>query len=603
LVGLSHKSFARAKNHLNNVGEREHTIPVKTNGKPTTTLALGAAVAILTLLARAWGMTQVGLTHYDEGVYLLSSFWPLRHGDNLALFPWQKLFSPPAYFGLVGLVNWVLGRASDVHAIAINVTLGWLTVIAAYWAAKKWFGARAGIAAAVLTGFSQFQIAFSRSALTDTGFTFFFLISLALIAISLEENMWMWAIAAGLAIGVTWNMKYHGWILLALAFMAAALKTIGLARQSEKIKKLAFSWLVMTGVAVVAFLPWLLYTQFRLGGYAEVNEFHARFMNFRWAHNFRLQTEMQLYFDGWLSRISPALALVSAAVFSPGWPASFIPLIAAALLLLCASWLFGATLTCLILALLSIPKVWRTGSDFGRLLIITFATFFFLLPCYQAFARLLLPFSVVTMLLAGCALNFFLESRRVREAFERFSGAAMWKRAAWLAGAAGLAILVIAEVKHPAPRTWTPESSYRDAVREMASIVPANAAVFVIAEPELAFYFQNAGRQTFCICIDPRTYQKFQAAHPFRSDPNAPQYVVAGFYAKEWWNWSPVAANSSGQYRMMARVPAPPSDIRLLDDFPTAESRKTPEAVQPMYDLYLYRRSRAQAAARSDAMK
>ena len=560
-------------------------------------------MAVLSLLARGWGVTRVGLTHYDEGVYLLSSFWPLRHGENLALFPWQKLFSPPAYFGLIGVVNWMFGRASDLHAVAINVVFGWLTVLAAYWAGKRWFGASAGIAAAVLTGFSQFQIAFSRSALTDTGFTFFFAIALALIAICLEENAPIWGIAAGLAIGATWNMKYHGWILLALAFAAAAIKMPEARTEPEKIKKLALSWLLMTGVAAAAFLPWVLYTQFRLGGYAEVNEFHARFMNFRWAHNFRLQAEMQLYFDGWLSRISPALALLSAAICSQGLAAGWMPLIGAALLLLCISWLLGATLTCLVLALLAIPQVWRTGSDFGRLLVITFGTFFLLLPCYQAFARLLLPFWVVTMLLAGYALKLFLENRWVWEGFERFSGAANWKGAALVAGAAGLALLAIGEVKHPAPRTWAAETSYRDAVKEMATVVPANASVFVLAEPEVAFYFQNAGRQTFCICIDPQTYQKFQAAHPFRSDPNAPQYVVAGFYAKEWWNWSPASASGSGQYRMMARVPAPPSDIRLLDDFPTAESRRTPEAVEPMYDLYVYRRSGAQGVAQSETMK
>lgn len=580
--------------------DHETPIPASTNAKtPTKLLYLGGAITLLSLVARAWGISRVTLTHYDEGVYLLSSFWSLRHSDGLALFPWQKLFSPPAYFGLIGVVNWLFGKASDLHAIAINVALGWLTVLAAYWAGKRWLGAAAGIAAAVLIGFSQFHIAYSRSALTDTGFTFFFLISLALIAVCLEKGDPMWAILAGLAIGATWNMKYHGWLLLALAFAAAALKAIGARSDPERIKKLAWCWLVMTGVALAAFLPWMLYAEFRLGGYAEVNQFHSRFLNFRWAHNFRLQAEMQPYFDGWLTRLSPSLAFLSAAFCSPRSSLSYISLIVAALLLLCASTVFGVTVACFVLALAAAPQVWRAGSDFGRLLVITFGTFFLLLPCYQAFARLLLPFSVVVLLLAGYAIKLFLENQNVHHAFEQFFARGAWRRAASVAGAAILAILAAYGAKHSQPHTWAAETGYRDAVQQMASAVPANGVVFVIAEPEVAFYFQNAGRQTFCICIDPQTYRRYQAAHPFRFDRNAPQYVVAGFYAKEWWNWNPAAGNASSPYRLIARLPAPPSDIRLLDDFPTAESRKAPDALEPMYSLYLYKHLPAEAVASS----
>ena len=575
-----------------------------TNSKLNLRLVyVGGGIALLSLLVRAWGISRVGLTHYDEGVYLLSSFWSVHQGETLALFPWQKLFSPPAYFGLIGAVNWLAGKASDLHAIAINVTLGWLTVLAAYWAGKRWFGEGAGIAAAVLIGFSQFQIAFARSALTDTGFTFFFLISLSLIAICLEKNELRWAIAAGLAIGATWNMKYHGWILLALAFAAAAIKGIGARSQPEKIRKLALSWLVMTGVALAAFVPWLLYTQFRLGGYAEVTHFHSRFMNFRWAHNFRLQAQMQFYFDGWLSRISPSLALFSASICSPGSPLNYTSLMVVAFLLLFASAILGGTVTCLVLAAVAAPYVWRAGSDFGRLLVITFGTFFVLLPCYQAFARLLLPFSVVTLLLAAYAIKLFLKNESVRNASEQLLARGKWIGAVSLGGAAVLAILAIYEVKHPEPHTWAAETGYREAVKEMVSEVPANGVVFVIAEPEVAFYFQSEGRQTFCICIDPQTYQRFQASHPFRSDQNAPQYVVAGFYAKQWWNWHPAGGNASGPYRMVARVPAPPGDIRLLDDFPTEESRKAPESVEPMYDLYLYRHLTKENVSSSDAVR
>jgi 4-amino-4-deoxy-L-arabinose transferase-like glycosyltransferase len=564
---------------------------------------LVGAIVLLSLLARAWRISRVGLTHYDEGVYLLSSFWSLRHAEGLGLFPWQKLFSPPAYFGLIGAINWLFGKASDLHAIAINVAFGWLTVLAAYWTGKRWFGAGVGVAAAALIGFSEFHIAYSRSALTDTGFTFFFLVSLALIAICLEKNQPLWGIAAGLAIGATWNMKYHGWLLLALAFAAAALKALGARSQPETIKKIAYCWLVMTAVAVTAFLPWFLYAQFRLGGYAEINEFHGRFLNFRWAHNFRLQAEMQPFFDGWLSRISPSLSFLSAALCSPGSSLNYLALIVAALLLLLASTLLGVTATCLILALAAVLSVSRAGTDFGRLLVITFGTFFFLLPCYQAFARLLLPFSVVVMLLAGYAIKVFLENQTVRRFSGQFFAPRTWRGAAAVAGAAVLAILATYAIKPPETHTFAAETGYRDAVLQMASTIPPNAVVFVIAEPEVAFYFQAAGRQTFCICIDPQTYQRYQATHPVHSDRNAPQYIVAGFYAKQWWKWNPPTGNASSPYQLLARVPAPPGDIRLLDDFPTEQSRKAPGSLASMYDLYLYKHLSEGSVASSNTVR
>jgi hypothetical protein len=300
-----------------------------------------------------------------------------------------------------------------------------------------------------------------------------------------------------------------------------------------------------------------------------------------------------------LSRLSPSLAFLSAAIFSPVSSLSYISLIVAALLLLCASTIFGVTASCVVLALVAVPQVWRAGSDFGRLLVITFGTFFFLLPCYQAFARLLLPFSVVVMLLAGYAMKLFFESQTVQRACEQFFAGRIWRRAASVTGAAVLAILTTYGLRHAQPHSWAAETGYRDAAQQVASAVPANGAVFVIAEPEVAFYLQSAGRQTFCICIDPQTYRRYQATHPFRSDRNAPQYVVAGFYAKEWWNWSPATANASSPYRLLARIPAPPSDIRLLDDFPTQESRKAPGSLQSMYDLYLYKHLPGEAVASS----
>ena len=562
---------------------------MNTNGKLKMRLTtVGGAIAMLSLLARGWGITRVGLTHSDEGVYLLSSFWSLHSDEPFKLFPWQKLFSPPAYFGLIGAVNWLFGKASDLHGIAINVAFGWLTVVAAYWAGKRWFGAGAGMAAAVLIGFSQFHIAFSRSALTDTGFTFCLLISLVLIAIQLEKNEPIWGIPAGLAVGAAWNMKYHGWLLLVLAFAAAAIKGITARSDPARIRKLAFGWIVTAGVAVATFLPWMLYTQFQLEGYLEVHQFQSQFFSFHWVRNFRAQAEMQRYFDGWLSRISPSLALLSAWLCSAGSSLNWVSLITVALLLLIASTLVGTTLTCLALAIVAVAQLGRTGPDFARLLLLTFGIFFVLIPWYEPYARLALPFSVTVMLLAGYVLNRFLASQTAQRA-QTFLGQGKWRQILIPSAAALLAGVVIHEAHYPGPHTWVRETDYRDAVEQMASVVPQNGVVFILAEPEAAFYFQSAGRQTFCICIDLETYRRFESSHPFRFDRNAPQFVVAGFYATQAWHWNPAGGRRRSSYTLLAQLPAPPSDIRLLDDFPDEQSRKSLASEEQKYDLYLYK--------------
>src|ERR1700722_18039637 len=107
------------------------------------------------LVLRAWNFFLLGFDHYDEGVYSLSGFWSLHPLAGTALYPLQKLFSPPGYFGLVGLAYWISGGDSDVAAIAIIIVFGAATVILAGWVVRRWFGRGCRITAAALVAFSD----------------------------------------------------------------------------------------------------------------------------------------------------------------------------------------------------------------------------------------------------------------------------------------------------------------------------------------------------------------------------------------------------------------------------------------------------------------
>ena len=87
-------------------------------------LIVALVIAVLSLAAlavRAWKFYAIGLSHFDEGVYTNSGFWALPSFFGPGLDPWQKFFSPPGYFGLVGLLYRLLGHPSELAAIAVNV--------------------------------------------------------------------------------------------------------------------------------------------------------------------------------------------------------------------------------------------------------------------------------------------------------------------------------------------------------------------------------------------------------------------------------------------------------------------------------------------------
>ncbi len=374
-------------------------------GDRAFTLAL-ILLGSVALVLRAWNFFLLGFDHYDEGVYSLSGFWSLHPLAGTALYPLQKLFSPPGYFGLVGLAYWISGGASDGAAIAINVFFGAATVILAGWVGRRWFGRGCGIAAAALVAFSDFDIAFSRTALTDTMFAFLLLLSLALIAMAIEKDSVRFALLAGLAGGVAWNVKYDGYFPLAIALAVIVIQAVTKHEERTKLKRRLLLWATMAGVSFALFLPWVIYTQRNLGGYFGVEAFHQQFYTFDWVENFRQQLAYQFYFEGFLSRISPFLAFLAVLFVDPERARSrwqFACLAMAGFLIV--GFVFGGAATCVALTIIALVPMWRRGETMGRLLICGLGTLFVLIPCYTPFARLALPWIVLAQVGAGVGIQ------------------------------------------------------------------------------------------------------------------------------------------------------------------------------------------------------
>jgi predicted membrane-bound mannosyltransferase len=122
---------------------------------------IGVLVLLGTAL-RLWGLSRLGLVHFDEGVYAISGLWMITPSPEAQLYAKQILFSPPLYFSLVGASYWIFGKAFDQAAILVNGIIGGATIGVVWWVTRRWLGPGAGIAAAVLVAFGDFHILYSR---------------------------------------------------------------------------------------------------------------------------------------------------------------------------------------------------------------------------------------------------------------------------------------------------------------------------------------------------------------------------------------------------------------------------------------------------------
>src|SRR3990172_3196993 len=123
------------------------------------------ALLLVVLLAgfglRVWQISQVGLSHFDEGVYAFGALGLHDATQPHVFYPEQIKYSPPLYPGLTALAYRIGGGASDTAAILLNVVLGALTIPLAWAVGRAWFGAPAGLATAALLALNGAHIGLS----------------------------------------------------------------------------------------------------------------------------------------------------------------------------------------------------------------------------------------------------------------------------------------------------------------------------------------------------------------------------------------------------------------------------------------------------------
>lgn len=553
--------------------------PRPDGGRPTAReLALLGLVIACGLALRAWALSSVALQHYDEGTFALAGMVIATTGVPPA---WLANFSPPVFPALLAGIFTVLGP-SDTAILALNVLFSTLTILAAWWAARRWFGPAAGVAAATLLALNEFDVALARSGLTDTLFAFLFLVAIVGVYSAFRKPSVRSTIWAGILVGLAWNTKYHGWFVLVVA--ALALLGDAALRRRWRAEPWVRVLLPMTAVAGLCFLPWALFVHAPTGSFAEIIAHYRSFLSLNPIHNVVQYARDQAFFEGPLTRASVPAALLMAALLSPRrrLTPGFWLLVCGAAALALAIGGNGATL---VLAVAAVPLLVREKTGLaGMLLVAWMGLWVFAAPFYHAYARLLLPLTVAAAMAAGAFLAWTAAGGAVAEG----GGAPNATRARRavarpvLAAAVTLATWAVALLR-PAPGDpWRPTPQMRQVAADVAAAVPRGAPLSVLGEPALQFYLYRLGR-TSSASLTP-------AGRAGRKET----FVAVGWYSTH----IPKAAellHSGILGKPVATFPFVPNDIRLLDDYGAPEARRYRKHPSRWYQVRLYRLVNAKA--------
>lgn len=486
---------------------------------------------------RGYRFTELGLSHFDEGVYALSGLWPWTG----TFFPDQAYFSPPLFPLLVGILNWLLGGPSDLSPMAISMVASLATIPVLWWLGRRWFSAGAGLAAAWWGALDGFQISYARVGLTDATFGLLMLLSVGLIAEALEKGGWRWVLLAGVAVGSTWNTKYNGFLPL---FLVLGI----LAGSGDKTKLRRFG--AISAIGVMGYLPWAL--RFHVEqGYSLLLEHQRGYLR-----------GLAGMGDGWRAAFEGAMFF-----WSP-WMA--LP----ALLILCLrggdrwSWVRGGAAG-LGMATSGGPAVVVALAGFGvavpskhlsRVGKAWLLGWLVVLPAvYTPYLRLWLPTQLFLILFAAGGLAEILAERKGDE-----KRLATFRRGAFIsvlsAGfAAGLAIGLGVPLQRGLPLPQVAEG-YRRAGRELAAWQQEHRAEMKgIVRPPLLFYLASHGGTMDRLADDAFAPDLLSGGAALVTDharEDSPRFLKE-YHARE------------AHFQTVARFHVEPSTVTLLDDYRT----------------------------------
>jgi len=397
--------------------------------------ALLLGVLCVAAALRFWHISDLGLTHFDEGHYALAGRAIAEDAD--ALFSELPVYFAPAVWPVSLAVAFKLFGAHDWVAIALAGLCGVLTVAAVYLLGARLYDRRVGVTAALFLACNCFHLFYSRMALTEAMFLLTFTLALLFVYAAHRERDLVGFGLAGLATGLCMHVKYSGSLPLLLYVGVLALEAARCAlRDRAKLGDLgrrALGAALALGIAALCYLPWVLYVERLGGGYAALAAHQSAYSLGRPPLIRTPPTVVLAYLSRWTS-----------------------PLLLAA-------------------AALGALHAWRRPRLRDRFLIAITAGYAASVALYESFPRLGLPLVVFLSLLAGVGL-----ARGVRGALPAR------RRWVWIASAGTVAT---AELFVSVPHLALSTNGYREAGMEADKL---DGDVFKVTATNFDFYSDRA---------------------------------------------------------------------------------------------------------------
>ncbi|GIW89413.1 MAG: hypothetical protein KatS3mg108_3737 [Isosphaeraceae bacterium] len=481
-------------------------------------LGLVALATLVGLALRGWNLSQLGLDHFDAGIYALGGLWVTSPRGLAALDPGLIPYAPPLQPIGIGLAYLLLG-ISDTSALLVSIVAGAAAIPVAAWLAWRAFGAGAGAAAAWLLALNGPHIAFSRSGLTDPLAALTLLGALVLGASFLERPRWVGSVLLGLAVGLAQNAKYSGFlagVIVALAWLVGLVREGGgrggaesarvAGRVAPGVERLPSAGsplrtlvlgLLAALVAGICYAPWFGFVQSQPGGYGALLKHHAGYVSgwAGWPGAWQLQLSQAIALSGrlvgplsWagLAWVAAGLAAVIVRMGLTSPPVAtmsrWVGLAAGAIGLAAAPNLAWWSALALSLGRLLNPR------PAGRLVAIGWATLSLLTPLYQPYARLWLPIEALSLVLLSGLVAGGREGSPLETAEPKSRGRLV---AVWV-GCALLGLGQRARVADPLPGVLGPSDSVRAAVVGWEAD-RAGRPLRVLARPPVWFYLASRG--------------------------------------------------------------------------------------------------------------
>jgi 4-amino-4-deoxy-L-arabinose transferase-like glycosyltransferase len=551
---------------------------------------------------RLWSLGQLGLVHFDEGIYALAGLWSLMPGGLTAIDPSVIPYAPPGFPILVGLAYSVLGP-SDIAAILVSIVCGTLTIPVVGWLGRRTFGPGAGAAASAFAALSGMHVAFSRMALTDSAFLLVWLIGIGQGQRFLERPNFARALALGLTVGFAQNVKYNGWLVGAIVALAALRSMVQHStrhRQDSAIRVVGWGT-VAAVIAGLIYLPWLLFVE-RHGSYAALLAHHRSYMTglASWPRNWVVQLAQVRALSGeppiwdgsaWLlACIGAALSLSRTLPRLPSRDGRTLvlylgslatsPLLYTAFVLLAWPTLpwylaLGFSLAGLVT---EPPRTHVAGTSAFRLVALSFVVMAALTPLYHPYARLWLPSLALGWLFLGGFVRFgFLEFPEGSP--ERKMSARGWS------GIVALSALVLASMgweawnlrghmlQDPLIGLFARSDSVRQACGDFARDVRSPSSEFrLLVRPPVTFYL--AGK------VPARTEANLEAL--LESRDRAAWAVVDGVQLEQEGGLANAQARLLTRWELVSEWPTTLNLPTLLDIHPEAAWARSPQLTYPL---------------------